>query len=116
MKYYRAEIHSATEQMDWDSSEGAYIGYDPGTREDHGIVQTIEKDTLEALKQELHRQYDLKNAEVFEGQIEVQFEGEHDYRIPKDEQIPFAEIITIYILEVERTYIDATELLKVGVK
>lgn len=111
--YYKAELFLSTESMYWDAAEKAYIGYNPETRRDHGIVDTITASTLEELASKLHHKYSLKNAEVFEGLIEMQFDGEHDYRTPKEDRIPFCELYTVIISKVVETQIDASEVLKV---
>lgn len=109
--YYKAVVTLSTEQLYWDEAEQAYIGCDPDTYQDHGIVDTITAPTIERLKEDLHRRYDLRDAEVFEGRLEMQFAGEHDYRIPVKERIPFIESFSVHITQVVETEVDASLML-----
>ena len=105
---YRAHILISTESMDYDTTEKAYIGYDPDS---YQIVdqRTIEAKTLEELKTKLNEQYYMNNAleepQVFDGRIEFEFEGEHDYRTPKEEQIPFREIYSVVVEQLQVTQV-----------
>lgn len=103
--YYKAYISISTEQMD---NEGCI----PETYQDHGVVATIQKPTLEELISEISKQYfNLErpigaDVQIFDGSLEIQYEGEHDYRTPKAEQIPFIETARITISKVDETYLD----------
>lgn len=109
---YRAIISLATESMDWSEEDSAWIGYNPDTWTEHGVVETIEAKTLGELHEKLHRKYSLKDAEAFEGRLEMQFDGEHDYRTPVEERVPFREVYTITLEQVESKDLDAEVLLK----
>lgn len=104
--YYKATVSITTEQIDPDG------GCNPDSFQDHGIVQTFEKPTLEALKAEIEKHYfSLSNpigadVQIFDGAIEIQYGGEHHYSTPKAEQIPFIETARIVISRVEETYLD----------
>lgn len=109
--YYKAEISVATEKLWINPKSGDYEGCDPETYQDHGTIQVITKPSLDAIKEELHRQYGLKNAELYDGLITVSYDGEHDYRIPFEERVPFIETMTIAITKVEETLLNDLELM-----
>jgi hypothetical protein len=109
---YQANVCLTTEQLDWVESEQAYIGCNPDTFQDHGIVQTIKNETLEGLFKELQRQFTIKNWEVFEDRLEYQCDGEHHYNTPKADQIPFIETYSISISKVTHEFLTEEELQK----
>lgn len=110
--YFKAYIHMTTEQLWKDPKTGEYEGCDPDTFQDHGQVGTLQAPTLEELKTKIEKQYfNLEkpigaDVQIFDGRIEIQYQGEHDYRTPKDEQVPFIETVSIIISSVDETYLD----------
>lgn len=104
--YYKASISVSTEQLD---SEGSC---NPDTYQDHGQVRELTAASLKELKQKIEREYfNLENpigadVQIFDGRIEIQYAGEHDYRTPKAEQVPFIETTSIVISKVDETYLD----------
>lgn len=103
MKYFKAQIILATEQMYWDEKEKAYVGYDPDTFQEHGNVGTLKAETLPELLKLLDEKYYMNQSEPqeFDSSIQFQFEGEHHYNTTKDEQIPFCEMFTVFITQIE---------------
>lgn len=115
--YFKAELYLATESMEFDSKEQAYIGYDPDTYQEQGLIEKITAPTLIELKKKIENRLSfIKNMELVEeddntAHFEYQCEGEHDYRTPKEERIPFQELWSLYVSEVEETCLGA-KLLK----
>lgn len=108
---FKADVFLATESMEWDEKEQAYIGYDPDTYQDYGIVNTYQADTLENLKAKIKKDLTLLDDAIrFEGRLQIQVEGEHDYRTPKEERVPFQEIYTIIFSKVQIEPIDAVNI------
>lgn len=110
--YFKAYIAISTENL-WKNFEtGEYEGCDPDSYQDHGIVRELKDATLEGLKKKIEREFfNLEkpigaDVQIFDGVIEIQYEGEHDYRTPKAEQIPFIETARITIAKVEETNLD----------
>lgn len=110
--YFEAVVALSTENL-WKNPEtGEYEGCDPDSYQDHGVVLTLQDPTLEGLKKKIEQHYfDLEkpvgaDVQIFDGALEIQYQGEHDYRTPKDEQIPFIETARIVILKVEEEYLD----------
>jgi hypothetical protein len=68
--------------------------------------------TLEELKSKIEREYFSldkpigADVQIFDGRLEIQYQGEYDYRTPKEEQIPFIETVSIFISKVEETNVD----------
>lgn len=112
MAYYKAYIQISTVQYLKNTETGEFEGCDPDSYQDHGVVQTIQAPSLEELKQKISREFfNLEkpvgaDVQIFDGSIEIQYEGEHDYRTPKSEQVPFIETARIVISKVEETYLD----------
>jgi hypothetical protein len=110
--YFKAYIAISTENLWRDPETGEYEGCDPDTFQDHGIVRELTDSTLEGLKNKIKREFfDLEkpigaDIQIFDGAIEIQYQGEHDYRTPKAEQIPFIETARIVISKIEETYLD----------
>jgi hypothetical protein len=94
----------------WLNAEGQYEGYDPDTYQ-HCGEQVVEAKTLEDLKEKLEQYIVLKDSELFDGHLIYQCEGEHHYNTPKEEQIPFQEIFTVALYEVESNNINPACLL-----
>jgi hypothetical protein len=121
--YFKAYIAISTEQLWLNTETNAYEGTDPDTYQDHGVIETLRATTLDDLKNKISRQFfDLDkpigaDVQIFENRIEMSYQGENDYRLPKKEQIPFIENLTIIIVKIEETEIDlSTETLfkKIG--
>lgn len=116
MTYYKAEIFLSTETLLDDGS------YDPNSYQDCGIIDTIKAPTLEKVFEKLKRQYDLSKFEIVEFDdeecfLEGNFQGEHDYRTPKSEQVPFMENFQIRIFRCTDNPITKKQLRKLmGVK
>lgn len=110
--YFKAYISVATENL-WKNPEtNEYEGCDPDTYQDHGIIRELTAPTLAELKTKIeHESFNLEkpigaDVQIFDGRIEIQYQGEHDYRTPKDEQIPFIETMSIAISKIDETYLD----------
>lgn len=104
--YFKALIHLTTEELFWDQAEKAYVGMDPDTFQDQGIIHTLEAETIEDLIEKLYRHYGSL-WELEEGRLTYQCDGEHDYRTPKEERIPFIETFEAFIVKVQEE--DASE-------
>lgn len=110
--YFKAYISVATEKLWMNPETGSYEGCDPDTYQDQGVVRSITAPTLAELKAKIEREYfNLEkpigaDVQIFDGRIEIQYQGEHDYRTPKAEQIPFIETTSIVISKVDETYLD----------
>lgn len=110
--YYKASITVSTENLWLNPKTNEYEGCDPDTFQDCGVVREITASTLVELKQKIEREYfNLEkpvgaDVQIFDGRIEIQYEGEHDYRTPKAERIPFIETTSIYISKVNEESID----------
>lgn len=109
--YFKAYISMSTENL-WKNDLGEYEGCDPDTYQDHGIIAELQAPTLLELKAKIEKSYfNLDkpigaDVQIFDGRIEIQYQGEHDYRTPKSEQIPFIETVSIVISSVDETYLD----------
>lgn len=110
--YFKAYIAISTENL-WKNPEtNEYEGCDPDSYQDHGIVQTFQAVTLEELKNKIQKEFfNLEkpvgaDVQIFDGAIEIQYQGEHDYRTPKAERIPFIETARIVISKIDETYLD----------
>lgn len=108
--YYKAEISITTENLWLNPETQEYEGCDPDTFQDHGVVNTIIKSSIEELKKEIEKQFFKikEQGQLFDGCLEFSYDGEHDYRTPKSEQVPFIETARIYICQVGETIIDST--------
>lgn len=110
--YFKAVVALSTENLEKNPETGKYEGCDPDSYQDHGVVLTLQDPTLEGLKEKIAQHYfDLEkpvgaDVQIFDGALEIQYQGEHDYRTPKDEQIPFIETARIVFLKVEEEYLD----------
>lgn len=110
--YFKAYISVATENLWKNPKTNEYEGCDPDTYQDHGIIRELTAPTLAELKTKIeHEYFNLEkpigaDVQIFDGRIEIQYQGEHDYRTPKAEQIPFIETTSIYISRVTETHID----------
>ena len=107
---YQAIILLRTEEMWFDPKEKCYIGYDPDTSRDFGVVTTFTADTLKALKEELLAFMEDQDLNVFENQVEWSCAGEHSYNTPKEEQIPFGEFYTAHIEKIQTEPVDQDTL------
>lgn len=93
---FKAEAYLLTESMDKD-------GNCSGEMNDHGLQETITANTLEALMDKLHRQWNsdfIDSLEVYEDQIEGN-------TITREDGIAYLESWSIYISEVQTTPVDA---------
>lgn len=110
--YYKAYISLATESLWLNPKTKEYEGCDPDTYQDHGIVRELTAPSLEELKKKIEKEYfSLDNpigadVQIFDGRIEISSQGEHDYRTPEAEQIPFIENFSIVISKIDETYLD----------
>jgi hypothetical protein len=111
--YFKAVLNYSTENLWLNPKTGDYEGCDPDTYQDHGTIETITKSTLEELKSELKRKYGFRDAEYDEvnNSIIMSFEGEHDYRTPLKERVPFIETYEVYITKVIEEPVNAQDLL-----
>jgi hypothetical protein len=102
----------ATEDLWFNPETGHYEGCDPDTYQNHGVIRELTAPTLEELKSKIEREYFSldkplgADVQIFDGRLEIQYQGEHDYRTPKEEQIPFIETVSIFISKVEETMVD----------
>lgn len=104
--YFKADLILSTENL-WLNPQGEYEGCDPGTYQDHGVIESYTAPTLQELKLKIERR--LNNLTRFEvvddgenqAHLEYQCDGEHDYRTPKEDRIPFIETWSIYITRIE---------------
>lgn len=110
--YFKAYIAISTENLWKNPKTNEYEGCDPDSFQDHGIIREIQASTLEELKNKVEKEFfNLEkpigaDVQIFDGAIEIQYQGEHDYRTPKAEQIPFIETARIVISKVDETYLD----------
>ncbi len=110
--YFKAYVSISTESLWMNPETKAYEGCDPDTYQDLGVVREIKDSTLEGLKAKISKEFfNLENpigadVQIFDGAIEIQYQGEHDYRTPEADQIPFIETARITISKVEETYLD----------
>lgn len=111
MSYFKAEISISTERMEL-NSDGVYEGHDPDTFQDHGIVETLTATTLDELKRKIEKRYvSIKgNGCLFDGCLELQYEGEYHYNTPPEERVPFTETARIIISEVSETVLDISNV------
>jgi len=110
--YFKATVAISTENL-WKNPEtNEYEGCDPDSYQDHGIIRELTDSTLEGLKKKIEKEFfNLEKpigaaVQIYDGSIEIQYQGEHDYRTPKSEQIPFIETARIVISKVDETYLD----------
>jgi len=81
---------------------------------DLGAVYSLQAPTLAELKTKISSEYfNLDkpigaDVQLYDGAIEICFDGEHDYRKSMDERdhTPFLETIRITISQVDETYLD----------
>lgn len=117
MKYYKAEISLATEFYEL-NAKGEYDGINPDSYQDQGVIMTLQDGYLTELKKKIAAHYFClekpagADVQVFEGRIEIQYDGEYDYRTPLEDQVPFIETASIYISEVEENTLEDEELEK----
>lgn len=110
--YYEAYIFISTVLLWLNPDTGDYEGCDPDSYQDHGTIDTIRAPSLAELKAAIERRYfSLDNpigadVQIFENRIEIQYQGEHDYRTPKAERIPFIETATITIAKITTEEVD----------
>lgn len=110
--YYKASICLSTENLWLNPETNAYEGCDPDTYTDHGQIKELTAPTLNGLRTRIEKEYFKllrpigACVHIFENRIEIQCEGEHDYRVPKEDQIPFIETTSIYITQVKETEVD----------
>lgn len=101
MKSYKLDILLATEQMEYCAKERAYIGYDPDTHQDFGVVDSKTFNSKEDALSYIKQTYNFNNPIIENGCIEDVWDGEHDYREPLENRIPFCEKFTFILSEVE---------------
>lgn len=111
--YYKAKITLSTENLWLNKKTGQYEGCDPDTFQDNGIILEY-KGTLEEIKNKLKRE--IAKIESWEYDeinncLNWSCEGEYDYRMPKEDRIPFIENYSLYLVKVEETEMNP-ELLK----
>lgn len=110
--YFKASISISTENFWLNPETGDYEGCDPDTYQEHGIIRELTAPTLKELKVKIEREYFSldkpigADVQIFDGRIEIQYEGEHDYRMPREDRIPFIETVSVYISKVEEIPID----------
>lgn len=115
MIWYKATIEMAREQL-WLNKDGEYEGVDPDSYETLGVVGEIKRRSIKELKEEIEKRYfNLDkpigaDVQIFDGTIIIQYEGEHDYRTPKKDKIPFIETVRIVISKVDEKYLDIASL------
>lgn len=108
MSYFKAVVLMSTENLWLNHETGDYEGTDPDTFQDNGIIRTFTSDSIENIKDQLTREF-FKNWELYiedDGSnacLQMSQEGEHDYRTPKEDRIPFIENYTVYITHVVET-------------
>ena len=109
---FKAYISVSTEQLWKNPKTNEYEGCDTDSYQDLGIIRELTATTLEDLKNKIQKEYfNLEkpvgaDVQIFDGRIEIQYQGEHDYRTPKAEQIPFIETTSIVISKIDETYLD----------
>ena len=109
LKRIKINLCLSTERMEFEETEQAYVGYDPDTFQDFGMI--LEKTFPNMETALLHlSQYMEKpdHAELYlddgsETILEWSVDGEYDYNTPVKEQIPFCENYKAYIMEVYET-------------
>lgn len=110
--YFKASISISTVNLWFNPETGAYEGCDPDTYQYYGIARELTAPTLKELKVKIEREYFSldkpigADVQIFDGRIEIQYEGEYDYRTPKEDRIPFIETASVYISKVEEISID----------
>jgi len=112
MNYFKAEITLLTENLWLDKKSGQYEGCDPDTYQDLGVVYTF-TGTLEKIKDQICKTITkLESWEFNEVNTTLIWscEGEHDYRTPTSERVPFLENYTLYLTEVKETKQDPRRL------
>lgn len=114
MSYFKASICINTEELEL-NSDGVYESCNPNTYQDHGVIRTFTAPTLLELKTILSKEFfNLDkpigaNVQIFENRIEIRYSGEHDYRTPKSERIPFIETASVYIEKITSEEVDLTK-------
>ena len=108
--YYKAEISISTENLWLNPKTNQYEGGDPDTYQDHGVTRVIIKSSIDEIKKEIEEQFFKikEQGQLCDGCLEFRYDGEHYYRTPKSEQIPFIETAQIYISQVQETTLDAS--------
>lgn len=113
--YYKASVSMATENLWLNEKTNEYEGCDPDSFQFHGEIQSFKASTLPELKSIIEKNYfNLEkpvgaDVQIYDNRIEISYQGEHDYRTPKKEQIPFIETISIVISKVIETQINLEE-------
>lgn len=102
-QFYKATILLSTENLYLDPKTGNYEGCDPDTFTDHGVVHSF-KGTLDEVRDQVYRQVaKIDSWELYQddtgvgSRLEWSCEGEHDYRTPLEERIPFIENYSLYL-------------------
>lgn len=103
MKYYKAEILVTCENFINNNPEE---GCDPCTNTNEMGTQTITASTIDALKDKINKQYDLKLFESFEDRLEYSCEETGNGRTP------YFASYSIFLSEVQETKLNANELFK----
>lgn len=112
--YYEAEIYLSVELMTQNKKGEWELG---GTDyHDHGLVETLTAPTVSKLIEKIEKRYFSlikpigADVQIYDGALEISYEGEHDYRTPKKEQTPFIETVRIVISKVEKEILDLAKL------
>lgn len=113
LKRFKVTLNMSTEKLEWDTKEKAYIGVDPDTWQDNGIIFEKTFKSLEDLINGLNPYYiKLSDLEYYQDEIsgtrlEWTCDGEYHYSVPKNDQIPFIENYSAFI---ETVYLKDTDL------
>lgn len=100
--YYKATIVRHTEELEYCPKEEAYIGCNPDTFQDHGVIDEMEAPTKEELKKKLESQYGELEYDI-DNRYQFSCDLEYHYSVPKEEQVPAIDTYEFYITEVTET-------------
>lgn len=99
---YQLDMCLMTE--DYENGEPKEDGF-----QDQGCVETKHfKDKKDAVEY-IYKNYDIKDAEIYEGRIEWSCGGERNYRTPVEDRIDFIEMWSFYLSKVTVESIDFNE-------
>jgi hypothetical protein len=103
--YYKADLCISTVELDKEGCE-VFQSYN-----DYGQVNTFVADSLLELIKKIESSYYgiSTHGTVFENRIELQYEFEHDYLTPLEDQVPMIETATFYITKVTKHEQDVSE-------
>lgn len=79
---------------------------------DCGVISTKTASTIEELIKHINTTYNIKDAEMIDGNMYISYEGEQDYNTPKSEQSPYIETMIFSIDQVQTEQIDISQYLK----